>query len=94
MPLDGRDHHRAGHPLVAIGQEEAAGVGDADEAGVGHLEQPELGGGAEAVLVGPQQAEGVVAVALEAEDGVDEVLEHPGAGQRSVLGDVARRGPW
>ena len=49
---------------------------------------------------GAQQAQGVVAVALEAEHGVDHVLEDPRTGQAAVLGDVAdehrwrRRGPW
>ena len=43
----------------------------------------------EAVLDRPQQAQGVVAVALEGQHGVDHVLEHPGTGQGAVLGDVA-----
>ena len=59
------------------------------EPALGHLEQAELVGGAEAVLDGPQQAQGVVAVALEGEHGVDHVLEHPGPGEPAVLGDVA-----
>ena len=37
----------------------------------------------------PQQPESVVAVAFEGQDGVDQVLEHPGPGQAPVLGDVA-----
>ena len=37
----------------------------------------------------PQQPQGVVAVALEGQHGVDHVLEHPGPGQAAVLGDVA-----
>ncbi len=36
----------------------------------------------------PQQPQGVVAVALEGQDGVDHVLEHAGPGQPAVLGDV------
>ena len=43
---------------------------------LGHLEQAELVGRAEAVLDRPQQAQGVVAVALERQHGVDDVLEH------------------
>ena len=78
-----------GHAGPAVGEEQRAGVGHADEPAVGQLEQAELAGRAEAVLDGPQQPEGVVAVALEGEHGVDDVLEHPGPGQVAVLGDVA-----
>ena len=63
--------------------------GTADQAALAHLEQAELVGGAVAVLHRPQQAQGVVAVALEAEHGVDEVLELAGPGEGAVLGDVA-----
>ena len=55
----------------------------------GHLEHADLVGGAEAVLGGAQDAEGVAAVALEIEHGVDHVLDHLGAGDLAVLGDVA-----
>ena len=78
-----------GHARAPVGQEQPAGVGHGVEAALGHLEQAELVGGAEAVLGRPQQAQGVVAVALEGEHRVDHVLEHAGAGQAAVLGDVA-----
>ena len=55
----------------------------------GHLEDPELVGGAEAVLGGAQRAVEAVAVALELQHRVDHVLQHPGAGDRALLGDVA-----
>ena len=86
MALDGGDDHRARDAGTAVGQEQPAGVGHRVEAAVGHLEQAELVGRAEAVLDGPQQSQGVVAVALEGEHGVDHVLEHARAGE-------ARR-PW
>ena len=47
-----------------------------------------------------EQAQAVMAVALERQHGVDEVLEHPRARERTVLGDVAdehqraRRRSW
>ena len=89
-----------GTPGRRSARNSAAGSGTPAEPGVGHLEQAELVGGAEAVLHRPQQAQGVVAVALEGQHGVDHVLEHPGPGQRAVLGDVAdehdgdARAPW
>ena len=87
-----RGHHdRARDAEAPVGQEHAAGVGHALEALLRHLEQAELLGGPEAVLHHPQQAQGVVAVALERQDGVDHVLEHAGPGQRAVLGDVAHQ---
>ena len=56
--------------------------------------------GAEAVLERPQRAVGPLALALELQDGVHEVLEHPRARERALLrhvadeqhGDVARLG--
>jgi hypothetical protein len=47
------------------------------------------------VLDRPEQAQGVMALALEGEDRVHHVLEDPGAGQGAVLGHVADqdRGP-
>ena len=81
----GRDH-RAGRAGPPVGEEQRGRVGHALEPAVGHLEEAELVGGAEAVLHGAQQAQRVVALALEGQHGVDEVLEHPRARQR--------RRPW
>ena len=81
-------------------EEQGGGVGHRLQARPRHLEDPELVGGAEAVLDGAQRAVEAVAVALELEHRVDHVLEHPGAGDRALLGDVTRRGrrrrrcPW
>ena len=54
-----------------------------------HLEHADVVRRAEAVLQGPQRAVGALALALELEHAVDQVLEHPRAGQRALLGDVA-----
>ena len=65
-----------------------------------HLEDADLVRRAEAVLDGAQDAELVAALAFEVEDGVDHVLDHAGAGDLAVLGDVAdedrrpRRAAW
>ena len=53
-----------------------------------HLENPHLGGGAKAVLDRPQQPVGLKTVALQVEDGIDNVLQHPRPGDRAFLGDV------
>ena len=50
---------------------------------------PDLVGRAEAVLQRAQRAVGALALALELQHAVDEVLEHPRAGQRALLGHVA-----
>ena len=80
-----------GTPGRRSARNSALAVGHAGQARLGHLEQAELVGGAEAVLDRAQQAQRVVAVALEREHGVDQVLEHPRARRGAVLGDVARR---
>ena len=53
------------------------------------VEAADLVDRAEAVLHRADHPEPGVAVALEVEHHVDEVLEHPRAGDRAVLGDVA-----
>ena len=69
--------------------EQLGRVGHADETGRGHLEHAELVRRAEAVLRRAQDAVLVVAVALELEDAVDEVLEHARPRDRAVLRDVS-----
>ena len=69
--------------------EELGRLGHADEPGAGHLEDGELVRRAEAVLRRAQDAMLVVAVALELEDAVDQVLEDARAGDRPVLRHVA-----
>ncbi len=53
------------------------------------VEAADLVDGAEPVLHGPDHPEARVAVALEVQYDVDDVLEHAGPGDRAVLGDVA-----
>ena len=65
------------------------GSGTPTRPGAGHLEDAELVRRAEAVLRGAQDAVRAVAVALELEHAVDEVLEHARAGDRAVLRHVA-----
>ena len=54
----------------------------------GHLENPDLVRGAEAVLDGTQDAKGMTPVALEVEHSIHHVLDHLGAGNLTVLGDM------
>ena len=56
---------------------------------IDHLEQPHLAGGSEAVLDRAHDAQGAVAVTLDAHHRVDEVLEGARTRQLAVLGDVA-----
>src|SRR5581483_4870076 len=69
--------------------EELRRVGDADEAAARHLEHAELVRRAEPVLGRAQDAVRVVAIALELEDTVDEVLEHARPRHRAVLRHMA-----
>ena len=83
--------HATAAPISPVdgAAEELRRVGHADEPGAGHLEDAELVRRAEAVLRRAQDAVRVVAVALELEHAVDEVLEHARAGDRAVLRHVA-----
>ncbi len=85
--LDGDVHGGAGRRR-RLAQEKGGGVGHRLEARPRHLEDAELVGGAEPVLGGAQRAVEAVAVALELEHRVDHVLQHPGAGDRALLGHV------
>ena len=87
-PLE-RTRDRSPHLAGLDPAEELGRVRDADEPGPGHLEDPELVRRAEAVLDRAQDAVGVVAVALELQHAVDEVLEHPRPGDGAVLRHVA-----
>ena len=69
--------------------EEAGRVGRRPDALGGQVEAADLVDRAVAVLHRADHAEAGVAVALEVEDDVDEVLEHARAGDRAVLGHVA-----
>ena len=71
-----------------LADEAGRGVLDLDEAGLPHLEDPELAGRAEAVLERPQRPVGALALALEEQHAIDEVLEDPRARDRPLLGHV------
>ena len=79
----------AGDLLVVVLDEQAGRVGDRRDPVVGQVEAAHLVDRAEAVLHRADHAEPGVAVALEVEDHVDDVLEDARAGDRAVLGDVA-----
>src|SRR5690349_3519614 len=86
----GGDDGAAGLTLgTIVFHEQVAGVGDFLETFAGHLEQSHLVCRAEAVLHAADDAVAVVAVALEVDDGVDDVLDDFRSGERARLGDVA-----
>ena len=80
---------RAGHTRVPPVEEQPRRVGHAEDAVVDQLEAPDLVGRTEPVLDPAHHAQRRVPVALEVEHHVDQVLEHPGAGDRAVLRDMA-----
>src|SRR5258705_69180 len=80
---------RAARTRTSIGEEQRGGILHTEEPAPGHLEQTELLGGSEPVLHDLEQPQRVVAITLEGEDGIDDVLEDPRPGQRPLLGDVA-----
>ena len=78
----------------SLGEEQRRRIGHRLQAVLLHLEDADLVGRAEAVLHRAQDAEGVAAVALEVEHGVDHVLEHARPGEGAFLGDVADEQAW
>ena len=83
--------HRTTEPGRARGlaDEARGGVLDLDQPLLVHLEDADLVGRAEAVLERAQRAVGALALALEREHAVDEVLEHARSGERALLRHVA-----
>src|SRR5204862_932072 len=59
------------------------------KAGGRHLEDTELAHRTEPVLHGADDAMGMMPLAFEIQDGVDDVLERLRPGERAVLGDMA-----
>ena len=80
-------HHRA-RTAGGLLDEARGGVLDLDQPPFAHLEDPDLVGRAEAVLERPQGAVGALALALELEHAVHQVLEHARARERALLGHV------
>ena len=74
---------------VASFDEARRGVLDLDQALLVHLEHADLVGRAEAVLQRAQGPVGPLALALEREHAVDQVLQHARARQRALLRHVA-----
>ena len=87
-PLERARDGRARSP-PATSAEERRRIGHADEPVAGHLEDAELVRRAEAVLHGAQDPVRAIAVALELEHAVDQVLEHARARDGALLRDVA-----
>ena len=87
--LEGRRDDAARRRPVVVGEEGPGRIGDLAQAALAHLEHADLLGRAEAVLGRPQQPQRAVALALERQDRVDEVLEGLRPGERAVLGHVA-----
>src|SRR3970040_2063079 len=73
-PLKRADNRGARRGLRPLCQEDGGGVEHLDQPVGAHLEDPDLVGGAEAVLRRPQDPVGVVTVPFTVEDRVDEVL--------------------
>ena len=88
-PLEHRDHDAARDAGHAVPQQHGPGIGHRPQAVLAHFEDPHLARRPEPVLHRREHAQGVVPVPVEGEDGVDQVLDRPGAGQVAVLGDVA-----
>ena len=82
-----RDNAAGRRAGVAV-EERPRRVGDLDEAPVLHLEHTDLVGRAKPVLGRPQQPQRRVALALQVDHRVDQVLERLGPGDRPVLGHV------
>ena len=87
--LDPREDGRPRGALVAAGDEERRRVGDLREPRTRHLEDADLIGRSEAVLRGAQNAEVMRPIAFEGDDRVHHMLDHPGTGDRAVLGHMA-----
>src|SRR6202521_3780521 len=84
-PLQRDVHDVADLAQRAVLQEGAAGVGDLVHAAVAHLENADLIGGTESILLAAQDPEHLVALAFEIEDGVDDVLEHARPRDRALF---------
>ncbi len=87
--LEGRDDRGSGDALAVLRQEQRRRIGHAAKPALGHREHAELVRCAEAVLDCTDQAKARVRIALEVEDGVDDVLEHARARDRALLRHVA-----
>src|SRR5438445_12711741 len=83
-----RARHGGAHLSLLRLAEERRRIWDADKARAGHFKDAELVGRAEAVLGRAQHTMRVVAVTLELEDAVDQMLEHARTRNGAVLRHV------
>ncbi len=86
--FSGHHHQAARHGLPVARQEDGRGVRHFPQPPVRHGEDAELVDGAEAVLDRPDQAQGAFGFPLEIEHRVHHMLQHPGTGQRTLLGHM------
>ena len=85
-----RDHHAAaGHRLGVLAQKDGARVAHALQALFGHSKHANFVHRAKAVLDGTDQAEIGMRIAFKVQHRVHHVLQHAGASQRALFGDVA-----
>ena len=83
-----RREHDAPRRARGLAHEARARVEDLDEAALAHLEDADVVGRPEAVLERAQRAVRALALALELQHAVDEVLEHARAREGALLRDV------
>ena len=74
---------------MVLGEQQLGGVGHFAQPVLPHLVDAQLRSAAETVLDAAEDAVDVVLVALELDDGIDDMLQYFGAGQRTLLVDVA-----
>jgi hypothetical protein len=92
LALHGHGDRGAGHHGAqrrGVGEEQPGRVGHPVDAVVAQLEAAHLVGRAVAVLDAAHHAQRGVLVALEVQHHVDQVLQHPGSGDRAVLCDMS-----
>src|SRR3984893_1733765 len=73
----------------AVLEKRSARIADFVHPAVAHLEDANLVSRAKAVLLAAEDAEALVTLTLEVQHRVDDMLEHPRAGDRALLVDVA-----
>ena len=70
-------------------QEELTGIGYFAKSIALHLEDAYFGGGTETVFQCTEDAVAIVAITFELKHCIDNVFQHLGTGQTTVLGDVS-----
>jgi hypothetical protein len=87
--LKGGGHDGPRSITWSVGNQCSGGLRHLLETFARHLEECELASRAKAVFFGPQDAKRRVCVSFEVDNGVDRVLQSPGAGELAALGDMA-----